>query len=76
MRKWKIAGASAVAVVVAGLFVVPMLLGAKPVPGQSDEPARATQLPLGQVMLYSSGVGFFSEKAPSRATRGWTSPSR
>jgi hypothetical protein len=64
MRKWKIAGASAAAVVVVGLCVVPVLLGAKPAPaqGQGGEPARAAQLPIGQVMLYSSGVGFFQRE--------------
>ena len=62
MRKWKIAGASAAAVGVAGLLVVPMLLAAKPAQAPGDEPARAAQLPIGQVMLYSSGVGFFQRE--------------
>ena len=52
MHKWKIAGASAAAIVVAGLFIVPILLAAKPAQGQGEEPARAAQLPIGQVMLY------------------------
>src|SRR5665213_1647347 len=62
MRKWKFAGASAAVVVVVALLVVSMSLGAKPAPVQADEPARAAQLPLGRVMLYSSGVGFFQRE--------------
>ncbi len=62
MRKWFLAGAaSCAALVVLGVFVAPTLLRAKEQP--NEEPgARAAQLPIGQVMLYSSGVGFFQRE--------------
>ena len=65
MRKWLVAGASLAAALTAGVFLVPFLLAAKP--DAKDQPAaepaaRAAQLPIGQVMLYSSGVGFFQRE--------------
>ena len=33
-----------------------------PSPRQADEPARAAQLPLAQVQLFSSGVGYFQRE--------------
>jgi hypothetical protein len=64
MRKWLVAGASMAAALTAGAFLVPLLLAAKPDNKvQPEEPgARAAQLPIGQVMLYSSGVGFFQRE--------------
>ena len=65
MRKWLVAGASLTAALTAGAFLVPFLLAAKPDAKEQPaaEPAtRATQLPIGQVMLYSSGVGFFQRE--------------
>ena len=65
MRKWLLASSSMAAVLTAGVFLVPFLLAAKPEAkekGQPDELARAAHLPIGQVMLYSSGVGFFQRE--------------
>ena len=61
MRKWIAAGSGAAAFAVAGLLLLPLLLrGEKPAPAK--EPAVTARLPIGQVMLYSSGVGFFQRE--------------
>jgi hypothetical protein len=64
MRKWLMAGAGVAAVAAAlALFITPSLLRARPAAGQPDEPgARAAQLPIGQVVLFSSGVGYFQRE--------------
>src|SRR5438093_799569 len=63
MRKWLLAGAGvAAAGLAAALVLTPSLLRARPA-GQPDEPgARAAQLPIGQVVLFSSGVGYFQRE--------------
>src|SRR5262245_62534395 len=64
MRKWMLAAAPAAALGVAALALAPTLLRARPADGQPDEPpARATQLPIGQVVLFSSGVGYLDRKS-------------
>ena len=62
MRKWLLAGAASCAALIGlSVFVAPTLLRAKEQPA-AEPGARATQLPIGQVMLYSSGVGFFQRE--------------
>src|SRR3954470_13943031 len=59
MRKWMLAGAAVL--MAAALIVVPSWLRARPV--AAGEPgARAAQLPIGQVVLFSSGVGYFQRE--------------
>src|SRR3978361_2010512 len=64
MSKWILGGSTLAAAVVAGLLLLPLLLGAQAAgKKQGDEPAaRAAQLPLAQVLLYSSGVGYFQRE--------------
>jgi hypothetical protein len=63
MRKWMLAAAPAAALGVAAVALAPALLRARPAAGQPDEPpARAAQLPIGQVVLFSSGVGYFQRE--------------
>src|SRR3954470_5907986 len=59
MRKWMLAGAAVL--MAAALIVVPSWLRARPV--AAGEPgARQAQLPIGQVVLFSSGVGYFQRE--------------
>src|SRR5262249_43485684 len=64
MRKWMLAGTGAAAVLAAmALISVPSWLKARPAAGADEEPgARAAQLPIGQVVLFSSGVGYFQRE--------------
>src|SRR4051794_33663903 len=62
MRKWKLASACVVVAAVAGVCTVPFLHSAKPAQPGQDEPSRAAQLPLAQVQLFSSGVGYFQRE--------------
>ena len=66
MRKWLLGGAgSAAALMALGVAVVPMLLAARPADGPAgaqDPAARAASLPIAQVQLFSSGVGFFQRE--------------
>ena len=62
MKKWLVACASIAAALTAGVFLVPLLTAKPDSKNQGDEPARAAQLPIGQVLLYSSGVGFFQRE--------------
>src|SRR5262245_10272022 len=62
MRKWLLAGVG-VAAVGSALAFVPALLRARPAAKQPEEPAaQAAQLPIGQVVLFSSGVGYFQRE--------------
>jgi hypothetical protein len=62
MRKWLLAGVG-IAAVGSALIFVPALLRARPAAKQPDEPpARAAQLPIDQVVLFSSGVGYFQRE--------------
>src|SRR5213596_3631810 len=60
MRKWMLAGAAML--VAAALIVVPSWLRARPVLAVGEPGARAAQLPIGQVVLFSSGVGYFQRE--------------
>jgi hypothetical protein len=63
MRKWMLAAAPVAALGLAALALTPTLLRARPAAGQPDEPpARAARLPIGQVVLFSSGVGYFQRE--------------
>src|SRR5262245_59840662 len=64
MRKWMLASAVLTALVAAvTLFVAPAVLRARAPQQQPDEPpSRAVQLPIGQVVLFSSGVGYFQRE--------------
>jgi hypothetical protein len=64
--KWLLASLASAAALAAGVIVV---LSNRPEaradlkPGQNDTPsARTTQLPIGQVVLFSSGVGYFQRE--------------
>src|SRR5204863_580575 len=63
MRKWVMAGACAAAVGAAAALVGVQGLRARPAARGDEEPAaRAAQLPIGQVVLFSSGVGYFQRE--------------
>ena len=40
--------------------------------GRDAEHAAGKSLPLSQVILFNSGVGYFQREGASRATRAWT----
>ena len=65
-RKWLLASLAGSAAVAAGLFVLLSTrtqAQADTKPGQGDTPSiRTTQLPIGQVVLFSSGVGYFQRE--------------
>src|SRR4051794_28207643 len=62
MRKWVVAGGCAAACAAAALVGV-QVLRARPAARGDEEPgARAAQLPIGQVVLFSSGVGYFQRE--------------
>jgi hypothetical protein len=63
MRRWYLASI-ALTVLVAGLTLVlaPALLRARAPQASDDPPSRAVQLPIGQVVLFSSGVGYFQRE--------------
>src|SRR5438876_1594848 len=65
MRRAYLFATVAVAVVVSACFLLrPNHLPADPAkPGQNDTPtAKMVQLPIGQVVLFSSGVGYFQRE--------------
>src|SRR5262245_15566292 len=65
MDKWYVATGGLAAVglaVLAGFFLAPSLLGARAVAKAQDEAPQAAQLPLSQVVLFSSGVGYFQRE--------------
>src|SRR5688500_14918640 len=63
MRKWLLAGACVAAAMAAvALFCVPTWLGARPAVRPAEPAARVAQLPVGQVVLFSSGVGYFQRQ--------------
>jgi hypothetical protein len=65
MRKWLLAGVGVTATgLVAALLVVPSLsrAGAREKAGKGEEGPRSTQLSIGQVVLFSSGVGYFQRE--------------
>ncbi len=65
MRKWLLAGAGVAAVgIVTALFFVGSLpnLAAREKKAKADEGARSSQLSIGQVVLFSSGVGYFQRE--------------
>ncbi|MFO0880159.1 MAG: DUF4139 domain-containing protein [Gemmataceae bacterium] len=65
MRKWLYAGLGLAGLGLAGLLFAPNWLRARPA-GKSDTPdeapTRPTTLPLGQVVLFSSGVGYYQRE--------------
>src|SRR5437868_1312338 len=63
MRRWQLATAGLVvaAAVMAGFFVAPALLRAK-AEKVNEEAAKAATLPISQVVLFSSGVGYFQRE--------------
>jgi hypothetical protein len=61
MRKWVMAGAGVAAVGVCAALLAPGWLRARPLAKQNDGPPAA-QLGVGQVVLYSSGVGYFQRE--------------
>ncbi len=65
-RTWLVASLAGSAVLAVGLFAVlsnHSQVQAEPKPGQGDAPSiRSTQLPIGQVVLFSSGVGYFQRE--------------
>jgi hypothetical protein len=68
-RKWLLASLAGSVALSATLFVVlsnrtpAQAQAADPKPGQNDTPsAKSTQLPIGQVVLFSSGVGYFQRE--------------
>jgi hypothetical protein len=63
MRKWMLAAAPVAALGLAAVALAPTLLRARPAAGQPEEPpAPAARLPIGQVVLFSSGVGYFQRE--------------
>jgi hypothetical protein len=65
MRKWLLAGVGMTAVgIAAALMVVPSLsrAGAREKAAKGEEGPRSTQLSIGQVVLFSSGVGYFQRE--------------
>jgi hypothetical protein len=63
MRKWLLASAGIVVTCLLTMTLAPAFLKARPTTQQPDEPtSRLTQLPIGQVVLFSSGVGFFQRE--------------
>ena len=70
MRKvYVVAGATVAAIAVAFTSLPP----ASPArSAESGKSATAGLLPVSQVVLFSSGVGPSSARAPSRATPAWT----
>ncbi len=64
-RKWFLAGAGLLAAsLVAALFVIPSLSNAdaREKIAKAEAGQRNTQLPIGQVVLFSSGVGYFQRE--------------
>ncbi|MFO0877224.1 MAG: DUF4139 domain-containing protein, partial [Gemmataceae bacterium] len=65
MRKWLYAGLGLAGLGLAGLLFAPNWLRARPA-GKADAPdeapTRPTTLPLGQVVLFSSGVGYYQRE--------------
>ena len=57
-----------------GLIADRLFSAAGPHAARGD-PRPAATLPVSQVVLFNSGVGYFAEAARSTATPGWTCPS-
>src|SRR5215207_8809634 len=65
MRTWQLATAGMAAVgcaLAAGFFLSPTLVGANLTAKQNEDGPRPAQLPLNQVVLFSSGVGYFQRE--------------
>src|SRR5271167_3489176 len=62
MRKWLLAAVGAAACGAAALFIAPSLLKARPAVKAQDDGPRQTALSIGQVVLFSSGVGYFQRE--------------
>src|SRR4051794_34350812 len=62
MRKWLLAGLGAAVVGVTGLLVAPSFSKARLAARAQDEGPKHTPLSIGQVVLFSSGVGFFQRE--------------
>src|SRR5580704_4836478 len=63
MRKWLLAGLGAAAVGVAALLIAPSFSKARPAQDvQAQDGPKTTPLAIGQVVLFSSGVGFFQRE--------------
>src|SRR5437868_617643 len=70
-RKWLLASLAGTAALAAGLLVVlsTRTQAEPPKTGQNDTPTpRAIQLPIGQVVLFSSGVGYFQREGQVEGT--------
>src|SRR4051794_33247312 len=63
MRRWQFAAAATAAfgLAVGAGFLIPALR-ARPAARAQDEAARPAQLPISQVVLFSSGVGYFQRE--------------
>jgi hypothetical protein len=61
MRKWLLAGLSVAGLGALALLIVPSMTRARAV-AQQEEPAKSAALSIGQVVLYSSGVGYFQRE--------------
>src|SRR5438105_3870303 len=63
MRRWQLAtaGAALAFAVIAGFFLAPALLRAR-AEKVNEEAAKAAALPISQVVLFSSGVGYFQRE--------------
>ena len=57
---------------VAGLTADRWLSAAAPVPAADADPRSTTALPVSRVVLFNSGVGYFSREGRSPATPGST----
>lgn len=63
MRKWHVVTLSVAAMGLAALFAAPAWLRARPAGKQAEDAGPgATALPVGQVVLFSSGVGMFQRE--------------
>src|SRR5437879_1517963 len=62
-RTWLLASVGVVALsAIAAVFFYPSLSGARPAAKADEAVASSAQLPIGQVVLFSSGVGYFQRE--------------